>query len=306
MDQKITNPRVLFLGMAGPTSAIVLEALLAAGADVCAVVVGVGGAAVGPAIAPLRPAATIALVPIANPFVERSIAGVAWERGLPAFELRRPGDPAALAALAEARPDVACVACFPRRIPAALLALAPRGFLNYHPSLLPAHRGPEPLFWTFQAGEGAGVTIHFMDEGLDTGAIAAQAPLDLPDGVAGARAERLCAELGGRMLAEVLGALAAGTLSPRPQPPGGAYEPSPSAADFRLDTRWSARRAFNFMRGTAEWGQPYPVLAGGAELALAEAIAVEPAATIEQPYVRVGGELRVRFAEGILHAYEVG
>jgi methionyl-tRNA formyltransferase len=42
--------------------------------------------------------------------------------------------------------------------------------LNLHPSLLPAYRGPAPLFWMARQGETqAGVTLHFLDEGLDTG-----------------------------------------------------------------------------------------------------------------------------------------
>lgn len=303
MVRKTDNLRVLFLGMPGGTSTIVLEALLAAGCDVVGVVLGTNDGAGGAPIAPLPPPRVASLLPIANPFAERTSAHVAWERGLPAFALYRPGASEAIAALAALRPDAACVACFPRRIPAELLAVPPRGFLNYHPSLLPAHRGPEPLFWTFRAGESrAGVTIHFMDEGFDTGDVAAQAQLDLPDGISGAATERMCATLGGKLVVAALRDLAAGTLARQPQAPGGSREPSPGAGDFRVDAGWTARRAFNFMRGTAEWGQPYMVAAGGAELALVEAIAYDDGAALEQPYAISGDEVWVRLAQGVLRA----
>lgn len=54
-------------------------------------------------------------------------------------------------------------------------------FLNLHPSLLPLGRGPVSPHWTLtRFPESAGVTLHVMDEGFDTGAIVAQVPLAVP------------------------------------------------------------------------------------------------------------------------------
>ncbi|MEZ4833421.1 MAG: formyltransferase family protein [Caldilineaceae bacterium] len=65
---------------------------------------------------------------------------------------------------------------------------APHGFLNLHPSLLPHYRGPDPIFWQLRDGvEPMGVTVHWMDVGVDTGDIAAQAPVALEDGLSGPR-----------------------------------------------------------------------------------------------------------------------
>src|SRR4051794_22927986 len=105
--------RVLFLGMTNQTSATVLEALLDADIDVCGVLLAaehIGGSPVAQVV----PAQARSPLPIANPFVERSVAQIAWERHLPVFELRQPGAPETLALAAELRPDVACVACFAR------------------------------------------------------------------------------------------------------------------------------------------------------------------------------------------------
>jgi len=43
--------------------------------------------------------------------------------------------------------------------------------INTHPSLLPKHPGSYPVFWTALNGERAGISIHLMDEGIDTGPI---------------------------------------------------------------------------------------------------------------------------------------
>ena len=301
------NPslRVLFLGMTNDTSATMLRALLEAGVDICGVLVAADHAG-GPPIARVTPSQTRSPVPIINPFLERTLAQIAWERELPVFELRRPGAAETLALVAELQPDVACVACFSQRIPASLLALPPLGFLNMHPALLPAHRGPAPLFWVFREGDAtAGVTIHFMDAGLDTGDIAAQASFALPDGIAGAVVARQCDALGARLMLEVLQGLRDGTLSRRIQPPGGSYQPWPTRADWRITTSWTARRAFNFMRGTVEWGQPYLVDVGEAQLALAIAIAYEPDKLLHEAFVCVDDQVLIQFAAGVLRAREL-
>jgi methionyl-tRNA formyltransferase len=294
--------RVLFLGMTNDTSATVLRALLDAGVDVCGVLVAADHAS-GPSITRFAPTQTRSPLPIANPFLERTLAQIAWERDLPVFELRRPGAMETLAVVAELQPDVACVACFSQRIPPSLLAQPPLGFLNMHPALLPAHRGPAPLFWVFRGGEQvAGVTIHFMDAGLDTGDIVAQASFVLPDGIAGLVAERQCNTLGARLMLEALHGLRAGALARRPQPPGGSYQPWPAPADWRIATSWTAQRAFNFMRGTAEWGRPYFVQVGEQQIALATALAYDPDELLHEPFVRVGDEVLIQFAAGVLRA----
>jgi methionyl-tRNA formyltransferase len=297
--------RILFLGMPNETSATLLRALLEAGVAVCGVLIAADHTG-GPPITRLMPAPARSPLPIANPFLEHTIIQIAWECDLPVFELRRPAAAETQALVAELQPDVACVACFPWRIPAPLLALPPLGFLNMHPALLPDHRGPAPLFWVFRDGEpNAGVTIHFMDAGLDTGDIAAQASYALPDGVAGSVAQQQCDALGARLLLQALQGLRDGTLARRPQPPGGSYQPWPTPQDWQIPTSWEARRAFNFMRGTAEWGQPYPVETGGAELVLTTALAYHPNDVLPEAVVRVGDELLIQFAIGVLRAREV-
>jgi methionyl-tRNA formyltransferase len=300
-----TPLRVLYLGTQCELSRAPLLALLDAGIEVCGVVVPAERGAAP--IARLTPAPPRSPLPIAGPYLTPGIIEIAWERGIAAIAAGRLADPAVAAALAGLRPDVACAACFPRRIPAALLRLAPLGWLNVHPSLLPAHRGPAPLFWAFRNGETTiGVTVHFMDEDFDTGDIAAQAPLALPDGVGGAQAERVCAALGGRLLVETLSRLRQGNLERRPQPEGGSNDGWPAPENWTISTGWPARRAFNFMRGTDDWGQRYEIVVGGARLILAAALGYAPDAMLPAPYVRSGREVAIQCTPGVLRALAAG
>jgi methionyl-tRNA formyltransferase len=297
--------RVLYFGTPCELARAPLLALLDAGVEVCGVVIPAERGAAP--IARLAPAPPSSSLPIAGRYVTPGLVEIAWERGITVFAAGRLADPTMSSALAELRPDVACAACFPRRIPAALLRLLPLGWLNVHPSLLPAHRGPAPLFWAFRNGEATiGVTIHFMDEQFDTGDIAAQAPLTLPDGTSGAQADRMCAALGGRLLVEALSRLRQGNLERRPQQSGGSYEGWPAPEDWAISTSWPAQRAFNFMRGTDDWGQRYEVVACGERLLLAAAITYDAAEILGVPCRRNGREVAIQCTPGVLHALEAG
>jgi methionyl-tRNA formyltransferase len=293
--------RVVFFGMPGRLAGPALLALLASPAEVTAVAVPAppGAPPVAPAPASASPAGLIPMIDAAPP----GPAAIAAARGLPALALRSMGAPAVREALAAERPDLVCVACWPWRIPPALLAVPRLGFLNLHPSPLPELRGPEPLFWAFQQGrERSAMTLHWMDAGLDTGPLAAQAPFELPEGVGWAAAEERAAAVGARLLAELLPRLVAGELPRRPQPAGGSAQPAPRQADFAIDPAWPAARAFHFMRGTAAWGVPFRLLGGDPTLRLREALSYEPRGELGAPLVIEGGTAQIQMAPGVLTA----
>ena len=71
--------------------------------------------------------------------------------------------------------DAAVVGSSNYKSPRVLLNSVKDGFINVHPSMLPKYRGGNPYSRVIMNGESeTGVTIHFMDEGFDTGDIIAQ------------------------------------------------------------------------------------------------------------------------------------
>ncbi len=328
-----TYMRTLLVGMEGPFSYIVLERLLAAGVSVAAVLlngqrfrelqpaVQVGGetsvslaeslelplmnAKVNVALPGMDDSSTggqdaaAELRRAAGP-VPASTLGLAMQAGISTFECNDIGDSEVVKWLTGMSLDIACVACWNRIIPPRVLGIPRQGFLNVHPSLLPAYRGPFPLFWQFRAGEvSTGVTVHWMDAGLDTGDIAGQRAVQFAEGMGGPEAESLCASAGGDLLAELIAAAAQGRAVRRPQPEGGSYFPAPSAEDFALDANWHPRRAFNFMRGTAEWGVPHRLETEDRVLWLDEALEWREEAPMERP---ANGRVWAPFRRGALLA----
>jgi methionyl-tRNA formyltransferase len=66
------------------------------------------------------------------------------------------------------------IASYSMILPPTLIAIPPRGTVNVHGGLLPEYRGPHILQWAMVNGERTtGVTIHYVDEGIDTGPVIA-------------------------------------------------------------------------------------------------------------------------------------
>ncbi len=133
--------------------------------------------------------------------------------------------------------DAAVVAAYGLILPPAILDAPRLGCLNAHASLLPRWRGAAPIQRAILAGDTeTGVTIMQMDVGLDTGGILLAEPVPIaPEATAGTLHDALAA-LAGRLMAEALGGLADGSLSPRPQPEKGVtHADKISGDDARLD-----------------------------------------------------------------------
>jgi methionyl-tRNA formyltransferase len=265
------------MGMSGSFSHPSLLALLESGVDVCAVVLParVNDASL-PSMGRLEPPVKArAMLPVLSSSLHTTITRIAWERSIPVWEVQRMSDPETRAVYASYMPDAYCVACFSLYIPRNILDIPRLGCLNVHPSLLPANRGPDPLFWTFRNGdEQTGVTIHLMDEGLDTGPIVAQERIDVPDGIRYVELEAQCAELGGRLLARSLWERYCGTARLTPQDESqSSYLPMPTTDEYVVPVAaWTARRVYNFVRGVATKEHPVTLLVDGRELRVANAI----------------------------------
>lgn len=84
------------------------------------------------------------------------------------------------------QPDL-CLSIYYRYIFSNRFLKVPRtGFINLHPSLLPKYRGAMPSLWALFNGEKkVGVTLHYIDRGIDSGDIIAQKTYILPRNIIG-------------------------------------------------------------------------------------------------------------------------
>src|SRR5262249_33727252 len=112
----------------------------------------------------------------------RHLEHFAPRRRLPYCVLKR-GGPRATEFLQALHPDIMCVASFSQLLRPEEFQIPPLGTINLHPSALPKYRGPNPYFWQHHEMDLDGaVTIHFVDDGIDTGDILLQDHFPIPLG----------------------------------------------------------------------------------------------------------------------------
>lgn len=79
-------------------------------------------------------------------------------------------------------PDIICICHFEKIVKKNILKIPKYGCINLHPSILPHYRGLAPQHWPIINGdEETGVTVHFVNEGIDTGDIIIQRKIKIKD-----------------------------------------------------------------------------------------------------------------------------
>jgi methionyl-tRNA formyltransferase len=141
-------------------------------------------------------------------------AGVDSDQILEAATL---ASPAALSVIRKAAPEIAVSVMFGYILRPNFLHLFPRGCINLHPSLLPYNRGSYPNVWSIVDGTPAGVTIHFMDEGIDTGDVIAQAEVPIEPGDTGESLYRKLERRAVALFAEAWPRIRVGQIERNPQ-----------------------------------------------------------------------------------------
>ncbi|MGY2030829.1 methionyl-tRNA formyltransferase [Nocardia gipuzkoensis] len=185
-----------------------------------------------------------------------SVEELAREHGIP-VHLTERADAETIDLVKRVEPDVIVVNSWYTWMPAELYNLPPHGTLNLHDSLLPKFTGFSPVLWALISGASeTGLTVHRMDEGLDTGDILVQRSIPIGPTDTGTELVLRGMELIPGALGEALAALDSGTAVWRPQNKvERTYFHKRSERDSRIDWTWQAEDLERFVRALSA---PYP------------------------------------------------
>ncbi|MGH3650212.1 MAG: methionyl-tRNA formyltransferase [Acidimicrobiia bacterium] len=149
--------------------------------------------------------------------------------------------------------EVGVVVAYGRIIRPEVLALVEHGMLNVHFSLLPRWRGAAPVARAIMAGDPmSGVTIMRLDEGLDTGPILTAQAVDILEGETTGELTTRLADLGARLLTDVIGRYLDGALQPVSQTDDGlTYADKIKAEDRPIALDSDVATVINQVRGLA-------------------------------------------------------
>ena len=174
-------------------------------------------------------------------------------RSLPLFQFPRLRDKEAIAAFKRLEPDLCVMAFVTDIVPMEIIDAPARGTIQYHPSLLPRHRGPSSINWPIIEGETeTGLTIFWPDDGLDTGPVLLQKMVKIgPDDTLGKLYFDQLFPMGVEAVAEAVDLVRAGNAPRVPQDETAAtYEGWCRARDVVIDWTRPGQEIYNLVRGS--------------------------------------------------------
>lgn len=195
--------------------------------------------------------AVVALLtsPGAHPAIlnDNAMSRIADHLGIPLLRAWRVNDEHTLIDLTALKLDGVVMASFDQIVGARALGVPANGWMNVHPSALPARRGPEPVYWTIADGDPiGGITLHRAVPKVDAGPILAQRTLEVaPDDTSGTLTRRL-SELGTAALRDAVARQLAGDAGDPIDLSGATY--APSVGHRRLENAPSVEAALRWVR----------------------------------------------------------
>lgn len=204
-----------------------------------------------------RPAAELLVIaPPGGPLHswQDSLQAVAGDAGVTCLAPARINDPQVVDQVAAFGADLLLSVYYTQIFRPDFLAAIPGPRLNVHPSLLPRHRGTAPLIWSIVEGDHrTGVTIHHLDNGVDTGHIVTSRILPINASDTGWTLHDKASRLATATIAELLRDWLAGADIPvgRPQEGGGCLHRKADGTLNRIDPDDSPERVERIARALA-------------------------------------------------------
>lgn len=224
---------------------------------------------------------------------------IAQRAGIPRFLVGDASSEPVRELVAKERVDGLAICFFNQLLKPSLLDLLPLGAVNAHPSLLPAYRGPSPLFWAFRDGrEQTGVTVHRVSPGEDDGRVFSRTAIELPFGVRGEEIVPALAAAATQGIVDAVSRMDADERDLKAQDHARATRaPRPDAEAKRVDPSLGARRLYHWVRGVGRWNR-LRFDASGVPLRATDALEVSDTATLPADYALVGDRLTLRCPDG--------
>lgn len=183
------------------------------------------------------------------------VKSLSIEMGIPLFQPEKIKTEEFHRQISSTDPDLICVVAYGKILPPGILNLPRYGCINVHASLLPKYRGAAPVNWAIINGEKkTGVSVMFMDEGMDTGDILASKEAEISEEETSIELSQKLSRLGTSLLMEIIDKLEKNELTPLKQTEADAtYAPIIKKDTGRISWEKTAEEIRNLIRGTQPW-----------------------------------------------------
>ena len=222
--------RILFIGQA-PFGAESLEYLIKQGENIVGV---------------------ITVPDVVNQRHPNPVKQCAEKHEIPLFQSKFLKNDDAISWVTQCKPDLLVLAFVTAFVPQKMIDIARLGGINYHPSLLPKYRGGSAINWAVINGEKeTGVTIHAIDEGVDTGPILLQEKIAIdPDDTVKSIYFGHLYPMGIRMIGEAVRLIGEGkNVAATQDETKASFQPVITTKDTIIDWNQPTEKVYNLIRG---------------------------------------------------------
>lgn len=171
---------------------------------------------------------------------------IASDNNIPILYCKNINDRATLDFISNGKPDLLVSAYFSQILKKEVISLPKLGVINLHPGWLPTYKGAMAYFWVLKNNsDKGGVTVHWIDEGIDTGEILARRSFLLPQNATQEIVLMYTAVIGARLLKRIVRRLISGQspkLTQTDNDDEDNYYPMPNEQDF--EAYFERRRYF--------------------------------------------------------------
>jgi len=180
---------------------------------------------------------------------EKSVDEIAEQNNIPLFY----SEELTVEKINEINPDLIIIAGYRKIIPNEILHIPKKGVIGLHASLLPHLRGLAPLNWTIILGdEKAGITLFFMNDGIDTGDIIGQKETNISEKDTIIDLKNRIKSLAVDLIRENIDSILSGKVDRISQSVGGTYGCARIPEDGKIDWEKNNVEIFNLIRASEQ------------------------------------------------------
>jgi methionyl-tRNA formyltransferase len=188
------------------------------------------------------------LITLLFPFLRKRLKPawkIAADHSIPIFHCQNINDQASQDFIQQFNPDLIISAYFSQILKKEIISLPKIGILNVHPGWLPSYKGAMAYFWVLKnGGDRGGVTVHWIDEGIDTGDVLARRSFPLKENTTQETVLMITAVIGASLIRRIVRKIIKGEALPMLilEDEKDMYYPMPGEKDF--ESYFEQRRFF--------------------------------------------------------------
>lgn len=180
---------------------------------------------------------------------DNKLQKLAKKNNIPIFQPEDINSEIIFSKVKELNPELIVSMSYDQILEKKLINFPENGIINVHAGMLPYYRGRSPINWAIINGEDClGLTVHYIDENIDTGDIILQEKIEINSGDNYRTILEKAEKIAPKVLMKAIVLIENDLVIRKQQKSNGIYLPKRKGGDEIINWKWSSERIHNFIR----------------------------------------------------------